>query len=156
MRLLLDTNILIDYFGERREYFIDAVKLRIAANFGDVELWGTANSFTDVFYVLRKDHASKTVQELFLANKELVKICSVTSDDIYDSADEKWLDFEDCLIHTCAKKIKADYIVTRDIDGFLQSTIPSVSPLGFFTDLEEKRGISYAEVFAELDHELLN
>jgi len=154
MRLLLDTNILIDYFGERREYYPDAVKLRMAANFGDVELWATANSFTDVFYILRKDHASKSVQDLFLANKNLIKICSVTSDDIFDSADEKWLDYEDCLIHTCAKKIKADYIITRDIDGFMQSAVSCVSPMEFFTELEEKRGISYAEVFAEVEQEL--
>ena len=85
--------------------------------------------------------------------KELLKICSVTSDDIFDSADQKWPDFEDCLIHTCAKKIRADYIITRDLDGFIQSSIPSVSPLEFFLDLEEKRGISYAEVFAELEQE---
>ena len=151
MRLLLDTNIMIDYFGERRTFYSDAVKLKIAASFGDVDLWGTANSFTDAFYILRKDHESQTIQELFLKNRDTISICSITSDDIFDAADEKWLDFEDCLIHICAKKIKADYLITRDKDGFARASIPCLEPSEFFAELEEKRGISYSEVFSELN-----
>jgi len=156
VRLLIDTNILIDYFGERRKFYMDAVKLRIAASFGDIELWGTANSFTDTFYILRKDHDSKTIQDLFLANRDVLSICSVTSADIYDCAEEKWPDFEDCLIHTCAQKIKADYILTRDADGFARASIPCLSPSEFFTVFEEKTGISYAEVFADLERDMSN
>jgi len=154
MRLLLDTNILIDYFGERRRFYMDAVKLRIAASFDDVELWGTANSFTDVFYILHKDHDSKSIQKLFLSNRDTLNICSITSADIYDAAEEKWLDFEDCLLHICARKLKADYIITRDREGFARSTIPCLDPLEFFVVFEEKTGITYEEVFVDLEHEL--
>ena len=154
MRLLLDTNILIDYFGERREFYEDAVKLRIAASFGDVELWGTTNSFTDVFYILRKDHDSQRIQELFLANRDLLHICSVTSEDIFCAAEEQWADFEDCLIHICAGKIRADYILTRDTKGFARASIPCFAPPEFFDVFEEKTRISYAEVFADLECEV--
>jgi len=154
MRLLLDTSILLDYFGKQSTFYMDAVKLRIAASYRDVELWGTANSLSDVYYLLQKDHGSKAVQDLFLANREVLNICSVTSEDIFDSAEEKWSDFENCLLHTCAKKIRADYIITLDLDGFIRSTIPCVSPSEFFNDLEEKRGICYSKVISELEQEL--
>ncbi|MCL2807789.1 MAG: PIN domain-containing protein [Coriobacteriia bacterium] len=150
MKVLLDTNILIDYFGEHRAYYSDALKLRVAADFGDIELWATSNSFTDTFYILKKDHNSQSVQELFLANKGLLSICSVTAEDICLAAEEGWPDFEDCLVYVCARKTKADYILSRDKDGFARSSIPCLSPSEFFVAFEERTGISYAEVFAEL------
>ena len=54
MRLFLDTNVLIDYYARREPFYDDALKLRIAAFFGDVDLWVCTQSFVDAEYILRK------------------------------------------------------------------------------------------------------
>ena len=48
MRLLLDTNALIDFYSARKPHCDWVNKLFIAQAFGDVELWTSAKSFTDV------------------------------------------------------------------------------------------------------------
>lgn len=146
MRVLLDTNVLIDFFGKRAPFYQDAVKLKAAALFGDIEIWATANSFTDVFYILHKTHDSHAIQDMFIASKEILNICSVTSEVILSTAEKKWPDFEDCLIDTCAKNIRADYVLTRDKEGFSFSHTPISSPKEFFLEFEETTGISYAEL----------
>ena len=50
MKLLLDTCVLIDYFGCREPFFEACSSLRIAEWHGEFELWASAKSFTDVFY----------------------------------------------------------------------------------------------------------
>ena len=37
-------------------------------------------------------------------------------------------DFEDCLQMECAKEVKADYIVTRNVDDFKNSEIKVMLP----------------------------
>jgi predicted nucleic acid-binding protein len=146
MRVLIDTNVLLDYFGARPQFYDEAVKLKAAAFFGDMEIWATSNSFTDVFYVLSKEHQSYATQDMFLSSKEFLNICSVAADDIYKAAQEKWADLEDCLIHRCALKIKAQYLITRDKQGFAHAQIPCLSPAEFFELFEKETGISFAEI----------
>lgn len=146
MKVLIDTNILLDYFGRREAFYADTIKLKAAAFFGDVDIWATANAFTDVFYILHKEHDSQTIQDMFLASRDFLNVCSITSEDIFITAQTKWSDFEDCLAYSCAKKIRADYILTRDKDGFLRSDIPCSTPAEFFATFEEQTGISYDEI----------
>lgn len=146
MRVLLDTNVLIDFFGKRPAYYDEAVKLKAAAFFGDIEAWATANSLTDVFYVLSKNQKSSAIQKMFLASKDTLHICSVTPEDIYATAEQEWQDFEDGLVDICAQKLRADYLLTRDIKGFAQAKSPVRTPAEFLSAFEQETGISYAEL----------
>jgi predicted nucleic acid-binding protein len=146
MDLLLDTNVMIDYFAAREPYYEQMKQLKAMAYFGEVKLWGSSNSFTDVFYVMNKANDTKTVQKAFLASKDYLSICSVNGEDVYQTCEQGWADFEDCLVAVCADKIKADFIITRDISGFKLSKIPSLTPGDFLEMIREKRGISYAEL----------
>ena len=44
---------------------------------------------------------------------------------------DNFKDFEDCLQDECAKELKADYIITRNIKDFAHSKIPAVTPEQF-------------------------
>jgi predicted nucleic acid-binding protein len=146
MELLLDTNVLIDYFAAREPYVEQVRQLKAMAFFGDVKLWGSSNSFTDAFYIMNKANDTKTVQKAFLASKDYLSICSVNGEDIYQACERGWADFEDCLVAICAGKIKADYIITRDVLGFKLSKTPSLTPVDFLELIREQQGISYAEL----------
>ena len=58
---------------------------------------------------------------------------------------EQWEDFEDCLIWRAAKKIKADYIVTRNTADFVRSDIPVLTPAKFFSTIETEQNLVYEE-----------
>ncbi len=143
MRALLDTNVLIDLFTERPPEGEEASKLAVMQELGDIELWVSAKSFTDVFYVMSKDNDSDSVQKTFLESLSFLKVCSVDVDDIRKAAERSWLDFEDCLIDVSAEKANVDLLLTRDRSGFSQSQIRALSPKELFAWLEEDLGITY-------------
>jgi predicted nucleic acid-binding protein len=144
MRLLLDTNVLIDHIGKRTPFDKDFEKLYIATVMGDCQLWSTSNSYTDTFYVLRHGKLeSSEIQGRFLDSADYIHICEVDEKDIIAAAQADWPDFEDCLVSVCADKIKADYIITRDVTGFAASKTPTVAPSEFLRILREDYGIVY-------------
>ena len=128
MRLLLDTNVLADFYLQRERFSEDVNSIAAAGIRGDVELWAPAKSYTDIFYIGRKHFASKTLQNAFLASFEFIRICTLDKDDLESAARECWEDFEDCLVHRSAVKVDADFIVTRDAGGFAASKVKTATP----------------------------
>ncbi len=143
MRAFLDTNVLIDLLTERPPEGVEAVKLLAMQELGDVELWASAKSFTDMFYVMRKENPSEVVQQAFIDSLEYLQVCELGCEDIRAAAERKWTDFEDCLIDVCAEKIRADVLLTRDKDGFKQSRLKTASPKQMFLWLEEEMRLTY-------------
>ena len=143
MRVLLDTNVVIDYFARREPFYQDVFKLRIMEEFGDVELWVSIQSFADIANILRGHSDSAMLQDSFLASLDFLRVCSLDQGDLRNAIAEKWPDFEDCLIEQCAKKTKADFIVSRDSTGFSSSSVTAISPSDFFKLLSEEHGIVY-------------
>ncbi len=44
---------------------------------------------------------------------------------------KEFRDFEDCLQDRCAKGINAQYIITRNVDDYINSEIPAILPTDF-------------------------
>lgn len=144
MKLFLDTNVLVDLYGQRNGFYDDALKLVGSSILGDTTLWASAKSFTDVFYVLTKCQGDpSSLQNAFLTSLDFLSVCAIDQDDIANAASQGWSDFEDCLIALCAAKVEAEYIITRDQTGFASSPIPALSPSEFFQHLQETYSITY-------------
>lgn len=146
LRIFLDTNVLIDLFAQRKPYLEDAERLLVMREFGDAELWASAKSFTDIFYVLSKHFESSKIQLAFKECFSWLNVCSVDLNDLEVTTDQSWKDFEDCLINTGAEKVKADYLLSRDVSGFSSSKLDVYSPADFFAMLEKDHGLVYDTV----------
>ena len=85
--------MLIDYFGRREPFFEACNALRVAEWFGEFELWASAKSFTDVFYVLSRRVPSKDIQRAFCASASFLHVVSFDGNDIVRAAQEGWEDF---------------------------------------------------------------
>lgn len=103
MRVLLDTNVLIDLYTQQSPEGDIAQKLLVMKEFGDVELWVSAKSFTDVFYVLHKTYSSDYVQSAFEESYQWLEICSVDSADIHRATSRRWADSKTAWL-TCAPR----------------------------------------------------
>ena len=145
MKLLIDTNVLLDFFLCREQFVADAKKLFIMKQFRDAELWIAAQSYTDLYYVGAKARGSAHMQEILKEVFPLLNVCSIDGADILYALSEQWEDFEDCLIWRAAKKIKADYIVTRNTADFVCSDIPVLTPAKFFSTIEAEQNLVYEE-----------
>ena len=143
MRLLLDTNILIDYFGRRDPYYQDTVKLLVMQAVKDVELWSSSKSYTNVFYALRRAVPALPLQRAFAESFERIKPCSIDQDLLSIAAKREWNDFEDALVAACAERVQADFLITRDKTGFAKSKVPALSPQEFLDMIQRDYGFSY-------------
>ena len=142
MKLLLDTNLLIDYLGRKEPFFDDAQKIIAAGYFHDAELFVSAGSVKDAFYVLNHYAPSERIQRSFTSLFDVVRPVALDARALSAAASLLWDDFEDCLIALSAVKSSADYLITRDRAGFSRSMVPALSPSEWL-NLMEQRGLIY-------------
>ena len=129
MRVLIDTNVLIDFISVRKPYYEAARRIIDAC---DRELLAgciAAHSIPDIYYIVRREIPVKERKEIL---KSLCAICAVEALDKYKIMnaleDEDFSDFEDCLQMQCAAVFRTDYIITRNEADFVNSPIPCISP----------------------------
>lgn len=129
MRLMIDTNIIIDVLLEREPFFKDSKAILEMCENHDIYGFVTASTITDIFYLLRK--GLQNIDETYAALEKIlniVKVLTVTNDDVNNAFLKKATDFEDCLLATCAKSNKCDGIVTRNKKDFINFDIALYSP----------------------------
>lgn len=148
MRIMLDTNVMLDLLSGCEEFHRDALRIKAMGLYGDAELWVSAKSFNDVFRIMRRhcDRGGDEIQDIFLENLSCLHVCSADGSDVETPTKAKWPDFEDCLISRCADKTGADLLLTRDKRGFERASVKKSSPAEFFDWLEREYGIVYDEV----------
>ncbi len=137
MKILLDTNIILDALQERTPFDTQAKEIMRRAQDGTVSAMFTANTVTDIYYLYSKARDAKAARsaiEFLLGQYEVV---GVTHEDCVNALKIGFDDFEDALLCVCAKKAHADYIVSRD-EAFLRSELPVkvISPQEFLTKFE--------------------
>ena len=145
MRLLLDTNVLIDAFLAREPFYQDWLKILNLWVCGRAELWASAKSFTDICYVCCKSNDSAIVQRAFVESFSYLNVCSVGGQDVLNTARLEWRNFEDCLTYQAALRVKADFIITRNARDFAQSRIPALTPKEFFDYLREHEHLVFED-----------
>ena len=143
MRLLLDTNVVMDLLIQRAPWDRESLLIKGMAYFGDAEVWVPAKSFTDIFYVMRKSFGSAAVQQAILSLKGVFHLCSLEEYDVFEACSLGWDDLEDCLVALCAQKVKADYLITRDAKGFCKSVVPALGPEAFLHKMEADYDLFY-------------
>lgn len=146
MRLLLDTDVLLDYYLRRRPFFKSAATLRVAQAYGDVDLWACAQSFSDAEYVMRKLAPLEDVRAAMAESLRFLRVCSTVAEDVAPGLASGWGELEDCLIARAAERIEADYLVTRDARGFGRSPVPAIAPDDLVDLLRREYGLEYEEV----------
>lgn len=146
MRLLLDSCVLMDYFLGREPFVHDVRRLFVMGYFRDAELWTSAKSYTDLFRVGSCAHGPAKMQEMIERALPKLKICSIDQGDVHAALSERWDDFEDCVVWQAARKVRADFIVTRNERDFARSDIPALSPAALLAHAELSLGLAYEDI----------
>lgn len=128
-RLMIDTNIILDVLLEREPFFEQSREVLNLCEKGNLYGFISASATTDIFYIIRKalgntNDAYKALGHIL----NIVKVLTVTNDDVNRAFLQKAKDFEDCLLTTCAKSNKCDGIVTRNTKDFEEFDIPLYTP----------------------------
>jgi predicted nucleic acid-binding protein len=120
MRVLIDTNIILDLFLSREPNITAAQKIFTLAAQEKIEACATASSVTDIYYVTAKRLGDRATREALRDLFNLVTIVNVDGSDCIQALDSLIPDFEDALVAVCANRIDVEYIVTND-NAFLKT-----------------------------------
>lgn len=133
MKIMCDTNVIIDVLLEREPFVEDSCKILKLCEEHKIDGFVSAASVTDIFYLVRKyTHSTELAYKAVGKLLEIVKVCSVTNNDVLIAFQKKAKDFEDCLVATCAKSIHCDCIITRNKRDFEGLGISVLTPAEFF------------------------
>ena len=126
---MIDTNIFLDVLLQREPFFESSKAVLKLCEDKKVQGFLSASSVTDIFYIVRKglqstDSAYRALGSIL----DIVKVLTVTNDDVLNAFMQKASDFEDCLLATCARSNKCSVIVTRNKKDFLDFSITLMSP----------------------------
>ena len=145
MDLMLDTNIILDHIGRREPFYELSRKVCLLGVVQEANAYISVNMLTDIYYLLRKDYGSDAAQEMIEKNLSFLQVVGVSPEDAKRALSLRWSDFEDCLVAQCAEKIKADYIVTRNVKDFKAASVEAITPEELFARLKDQ-GYEYEEV----------
>ena len=154
MRLMLDTNVTIDFMLSREPFFQDAKKLMLLGYLQEAELWISGAQVNDLFYMLTRggkpaynDEAKQHIKKL----RQCVHIYRVGEQEVDATLNSTWQDLEDACLYYSALSLKADFIITRNQQDFSLSSIKAFDAAEFLTYLEEQENLTYQEI--DLSHE---
>ena len=129
--VFVDTNIILDVLLQRKDFWQDSIKIFRMAELKEIHAFVSASSMTDIFYVAKKKLTMPVAREAIAKLLDLFQIVGVDSEDLKGALTVPIDDMEDALQVWCAKKIKADTLITRDTKGFHDIGIPVVTPVQF-------------------------
>ena len=135
MRVLVDTNIILDVILERENFYTDSNHVFELCK--DKKIHGilAVHTITNLFYILRKKFSNTKCREIIMDFLTIFKVEKIDGEKIFRALiNENFKDFEDRLQIECAIAIDADYIITRDKNDFVGSEISCVTP-GEFCDM---------------------
>ena len=128
MKVLIDTNVILDVLYKREGFYEDSLKIWKLCETRKLDGYISALSIPNIVYILRRELDPEKTLEVINNINLVFKIYDLKSDIIMQAAEKKTKDYEAALQMVTAQKLKASFIVTRNIKDFAGSKIIAVKP----------------------------
>jgi predicted nucleic acid-binding protein len=130
MKVLIDTNVLLDVLTKREPFYKDSAVIWSLAEENIIVGYISAISVNNVYYITRKLNDEKIAGSLVDKILKDFNVISVTYE-ILKLARTKDGDYEDLIQYFSALQNACDYIITRDPKGFPKKGINIIEPTIF-------------------------
>ncbi len=124
MKLLIDTNVVLDVLLRREPFFKAAGGALNLSQRDDVREYVSASAITDIYYIAKrqmKDHAA--AKDLLKRLLMVVSVAAVSEQEIHNALNLEWPDFEDSVQYSVALLNEMNGIVTRNPADYQGSSI---------------------------------
>lgn len=136
MKILFDSNVVLDFTLHRQPGFMEAEKIWRASVDGSIAGFVSASSVTDIFYIA-SNGGKKPPDGYFSVSACLgtLTVCSVDRAILDQAVAMQRPDFEDSVQIAVALAEGLDAIVTHDIKGFKNAGIKLYTPAQLVKEL---------------------
>ncbi len=136
MRLLIDANILLDVLQNRQPHVRDSATVwKLCETSQDIG-YVTALSFANLVYVMRKELDAERIRDVYKKMELIFRFTELSTADLTKAIDMGWDDYEDSLQCAAAERVKADYIITRNVKDFRNSNVLALTPAEYLARRE--------------------
>ena len=130
-KIIIDTNILLDVFGQRQPHYDNSVQVWSLAETEKVQGFISAISYNNIFYILQKVSGLAAARKALVLLRDTFTTIDLDQKLINMAIDSKFKDFEDAIHYFSAIRTQADCIITRNQKDFKLADIPVYSPEEF-------------------------
>lgn len=135
MKVLIDTNILLDVLTDREPFYENSAVVWSLSEKNIIEGFISAISVNNVYYITKKLNDEKTAGSLVDKILKDFKIISLTHE-ILKLARTKKGDYEDLIQYFSALQNGCDYLTTRNLKDFPKKGIEIIEPSSLIKKLQ--------------------
>ena len=128
MRILFDTNVLLDVLLDRPPHAAEASQLMALVERKRIEGLLGATTVTTVHYLASKTRGAAGSRRLMQTLLSLFAVAPVDGKVLTDALALEFQDYEDAVLHEAARQAGAVGIVTLDPKGFTKAKLRVYSP----------------------------
>ncbi len=139
-KVFIDSDVVIDFFTDREPHVNSASELFDLHNKGEIELYLSAISISNIYYIIRKFLGHQKVLEVIESLTEMTEIIGTTKKEIIQALKNNFSDFEDSIQYASALTIVGiDIIITRNVKDYKKAKIAVITPLHYLKMREENK-----------------
>jgi len=132
MKVLLDTNIVMDIIEKREPFYKDSIAVLKRIFAINAECYFSASSAKDVFYLVKRHTGDvNQAKSALVAISNFAIFSDTTKQDVQEALLSNIIDFEDAVIVAGAIRDNLDFVITRNVKDFTNSVIPAITPADF-------------------------
>ena len=136
-KIFLDTNIVIDFLGEREGFYEPAAKIMTLADHKKIKILTSPSSISNVYYLLSKYENTKIALDKIRKFKVLCSTSMMDNEVVEKAINSDFKDFEDAMQYFSALASNCDLIVTRNEKDFKNAMIPVMNGESYLQTLNQ-------------------
>ena len=131
MRVIVDTNVVLDVLLEREPFVQAAVDVFCLAEHSRIQAFLCATTITTIDYLLMRSLPAAKARKALWNLVSLFEIATVNRPVIERALDSKIRDFEDAVLDEAGQLAEVESIVTRNMKDFAGSALKVFDPTEF-------------------------
>jgi predicted nucleic acid-binding protein len=128
MRVLFDTNVILDVVLERVPFYQSSALALSKASSPRLSGLVSVHAIPTIAYIVRRTRTAKDVRRILESLLSGLGVAAVTEAGIRRALISRLADFEDAVTLAAAEECQANYIVTRNTRDFARSSVRAILP----------------------------
>lgn len=135
MKVWIDTNVILDVLCDRAEFVEASSNVWKQCEVHNIEGFVSSLSILNIIYIMRKELTREKIIEIIRQISIIFHFVDLTADDIVKATELTVSDYEDAVQSAGAARIKAQFIVTRNVKDYKGSKVQAIEPSEFISKL---------------------
>jgi predicted nucleic acid-binding protein len=128
MKILFDTNVVLDVLQDRKPHVVVASQLFNLLDRGKIRGALCATTLTTVHYIMAKEVGSKSAQAIVHRLLTKFEVAAVDFNVLNQALVMDFPDFEDAVLHEAGRAAGVNAIVTRNLKDFRSADLTVFGP----------------------------